>query len=36
MSELSQINEKSLGILLHPSSLPGRYECGTFGEEAKS
>jgi len=27
--------EKSLGILLHPSSLPGGIESGTFGLEAK-
>ena len=29
------LNEKSLGILMHPSSLPGGSESGTFGENAK-
>ena len=27
--------KKSLGILLHPSCLPGGCECGTFGKNAK-
>ena len=31
----SILKEKSLGILLHPSSLPGGGESGTFGEDAK-
>ena len=31
----SVFKEKSLGILMHPSSLPGGGECGTFGKEAK-
>ena len=28
--------KKSSGILMHPSSLPGGEECGTFGSEAKA
>ena len=32
----SVFKEKSLGILMHPSSLPGGGECGTFGKEAKA
>ncbi len=32
----SVLPKKSLGILMHPSSLPEGIECGTFGEEAKS
>ena len=32
----SVVSEKSLGILIHPSSLPGESECGTFGEVAKN
>ena len=26
---------RSSGILLHPTSLPGKYGIGTLGEEAK-
>ena len=29
------LTKKSLGILLHPSSLPGGSVCGTFGKGAK-
>ena len=36
MSINSVIAEKSLGILMHPSSLPGGSVCGTFGKEAKT
>ena len=32
----SVFSEKSLGILLHPSSLPGGIESGTFGLDAKN
>ena len=35
MSLKSVLNKKSLGILVHPSSLPGGSYCGTFGEGAK-
>ncbi len=35
MSIKSILTEKSLGILLHPSSLPGGTQSGTFGIEAK-
>ena len=31
----SVLKNKSLGILIHPSSLPGGSCCGTFGEGAK-
>ncbi len=31
----SVFKKKSLGILFHPSSLPGGIYCGTFGEGAK-
>tara|TARA_B100000902_G_scaffold128461_1_gene127742 strand:+ start:167 stop:1687 length:1521 start_codon:yes stop_codon:yes gene_type:complete len=31
----SILKKKSLGILVHPSSLPGGSYCGTFGEGAK-
>ena len=31
----SVFKKKSLGILIHPSSLPGGSYCGTFGEGAK-
>ena len=31
----SVLKNKSLGILFHPSSLPGGSYCGTFGEGAK-
>ena len=36
MNIKSFLKEKSLGILLHPSSLPGGNESGTFGKGAKS
>ena len=36
MSIKSVLNEKSIGILIHPSSLPGGDESGTFGEGAKA
>ena len=32
----SVFKKKSLGILVHPSSLPGGSYCGTFGEGAKN
>ncbi len=32
----SFLKKKSLGILIHPSSLPGGSYCGTFGEGAKN
>ncbi len=35
MSIKSFLTKKSLGILLHPSSLPGGTQSGTFGLEAK-
>ena len=35
MSSKSIFKKKSLGILIHPSSLPGGSYCGTFGEGAK-
>ena len=35
MSSKSSFKKKSLGILLHPSSLPGGSYCGTFGKSAK-
>merc|ERR1711990_996305 len=35
MSLKSVLKKKSLGILFHPSSLPGGSYCGTFGEGAK-
>ncbi len=31
----SVLEKKSLGILVHPTSLPGGTYCGTFGEGAK-
>ena len=31
----SDLKKKSLGILIHPTSLPGGSYCGTFGEGAK-
>jgi len=31
----SIIARKSLGILLHPTSIPGGRVCGTFGRGAK-
>ncbi len=36
MSIKSVFKKKSLGILIHPSSLPGGVYCGTFGESAKN
>ena len=35
MSLKSVLPKKSLGILVHPSCLPGGSYCGTFGEGAK-
>ena len=35
MTLKSVFKKKSLGILIHPSSLPGGSYCGTFGEGAK-
>ncbi len=35
MSIESVLKEKSLGVLMHPSCLPGESESGTFGEETK-
>ena len=35
MSLNSIFKNKSLGILVHPSSLPGGINCGTFGKSAK-
>ena len=32
----SFISKRSLGILIHPSSLPGGSYCGTFGEGLKN
>ena len=29
------LTKKSLGVLMHPSSIPGGYVCGTFGRGAK-
>ena len=29
------ITKKSLGVLMHPSSIPGGRVCGTFGKGAK-
>ncbi len=31
-----KIFERSSGILLHPTSLPGKYGIGTFGDEARA
>ncbi len=36
MTIKSVFKKKSLGILIHPSSLPGGSYCGTFGEGAKN
>ena len=36
MTLKSVFKKKSLGILIHPSSLPGGSYCGTFGEGAKN
>ena len=35
MSIESVLSKKSLGILMHPSSIPGGRVCGTFGRGAK-
>ena len=35
MSIQKVLPKKSLGILLHPSCLPGGRVCGTFGSEVK-
>ena len=35
MTLKSVLKKKSLGILVHPSSLPSGSYCGTFGEGAK-
>ena len=35
MSISSVLTKKSIGILFHPSSIPGGSYCGTFGEGAK-
>ena len=35
MASNTILKKKSLGILLHPSCLPGGCECGTFGQHAK-
>ena len=29
------LKKKSLGVLMHPSCIPGGMECGTFGKGAK-
>ena len=36
MTLKSVFKKKSLGILIHPSSLPEGSYCGTFGEGAKN
>ena len=35
MSFQTVLTKKSLGILMHPSSIPGDSGCGTFGRGAK-
>ena len=35
MSIKAVITKKSLGVLMHPSSIPGGRVCGTFGKSAK-
>ena len=35
MSTKTILTKKSLGVLLHPSCIPGGRVCGTFGREAK-
>ena len=35
MSSESIIAKKSLGVLMHPTSIPGGRVCGTFGKGAK-
>ena len=32
----SILQKRSLGILFHPTCIPGEFECGTFGQEAKA
>ena len=36
MYSKSVLQKRSLGVLIHPTSIPGGYECGTFGEGAKA
>mgnify|MGYP006211767501 FL=1 len=35
MPKESVLAKKSLGILMHPSCIPGGRVCGTFGRGAK-
>ena len=35
MPKQKVLKKKSLGILMHPSSIPGGEVCGTFGRGAK-
>ena len=35
MSIQKVLPNKSLGVLMHPSCIPGGISCGTFGKEAK-
>ena len=35
MSKQKVLKNKSLGILMHPSCIPGGEVCGTFGKGAK-
>ena len=35
MLQESILAKKSLGVLMHPSSIPGGKVCGTFGRGAK-
>jgi len=35
MPKESVLSKKSLGILMHPSCIPGGGVCGTFGRGAK-
>ena len=35
MPKDSIIAKKSLGVLMHPTSIPGGRVCGTFGKGAK-
>ena len=32
----SILQKRSLGILFHPTCIPGEFECGTFGQGAKA
>ena len=36
MSKILNPKKKSLGVLVHPTSLPGGSYCGTFGDSLKS